>query len=243
LAVWGSYVFPEFLIKPNEARLTKIELQYALSAPNTNTEYNFGRLKSLSVRGITHLAEPICINTVVPFTRNSPLLENLEVHAINHKGSEFNDIILKQIIEGCPRVKSFSTLNFKFRKSSLGLLASNWPLMENLSIKGHSAIDIINSVFEEKILFPFVLNHARLQSLAFGVAGLEFAKQPSEEFISIDPESLEFSRTYPYLKGVSQYELFRCYESYLQKRFTGVSFQIRGPIEDSFHIRGRRITS
>lgn len=241
LAIWGSYVFPEFLIKPNEERLIKIELHYALSSPNPNAEYNFKRLKSLSVKGITHLAESICLNTVLPFTRNSPLLETLEVQAINHKGSEFHDNILEHIVENCSKIRLFSTLNFKFRKSCIQLLVSNWPLMETLSIRGHSAIEVINSVFEEKILFPLVSNHDRLHTLAFGVAGLEIGNSSPEGTSSVDPESLEFSRAYPYLNGVSQYELFRSYESFLQKRFRKVSFQIRGPIEDSFHIRGRKI--
>jgi hypothetical protein len=231
LYIWGVLDFPDFLIQPNVERLEKIELHYALTSPSSTAVYNFQKLKSLSIRGVTHLSETLCLKAVSVLTKHSPLLESIEVCSMNNQNAEFDDSVLRALIKNCKRIRSFSTFNFKFELHSLYALAQSWPLLETLSIKGNSSINSVSPNFEEEIIEPIVQNHPLLTRVYFCVKSLDAVNVP---LVQVGRD--EFANAYPFLIGISKYEVFRSYEIYLSNKYR-IKFQIRGPIEDSLHLR------
>ena len=233
LSVSGSIKFPDFLIKPNEKNIETLHLHYAMAGPEIGQEYKMMRLKTFTVKAISHLAESICSSTTSALLKNSPNLRKLEVHAISHKGAEFDTNVLKSLIANCTNLESFSAMNLKFRFNNLCLLVTAWPLLQRLEISGGGAAGNLNQEFENCVLKPIVRNHRHLTTLVLGVSGLNVAGDKEDRFVIDD----SFTKHYPYLVGASRYGAFRSYESHLSKSFPKVEFVIRGPVEDAFRVQ------
>ena len=233
LTISSSLDFPDFLIKPNEKHIEYLRLDYAMTGPPPGRNYNMRKLKTFTIRAYSHLAESICTASSEALLEKSANLQKLHVITTGHKGAEFDGKLLERLVKNCPRLKSFTSANLRFRLNSIQALVNAWPDLELLDISGSGAIGSLNQEFEDCILKPLLNNHRHLAAVSLGVTGLNVAGDNNTRFAIDD----SISKQYPYLVGASRYGAFRSYEAHLAKSFPQVTFQIRGPVEDAFRMQ------
>ncbi|KAJ3269485.1 hypothetical protein HDV01_001369 [Terramyces sp. JEL0728] len=220
LSLWGFHSFPNFIIAPNSVNLRKLSLNYSLGAPQAKY-YDLPNLETLHVKSVTHLAQAICLSTIKALVVNSKKLKSLSIEAMNNQIYFFDDQILQNLMQCCPKLKEFKCFQFRFTLHSLQHFLDRWDTLKALAISGQRSIDVLNDNLNTNFILP-LLAKRKLRTFILSVSGI---LQENVEFYS-DENSIE------------KFAVYREYERKVKAMFPSLQMiKILGPVEYIYHRR------
>lgn len=210
LSISGYCRFPSFIVLPNASRLKNLQLKYARAPIPEDIKVELPMLEGLSIWGLTEIADQICLKTLSMLTKNSPNLKSFSMSAIQSKCSTFDPEIFKRFTLNCPKLSSFKTINVRLDRGCCKQLIESWKVLNSLSIKGNSAIEVITAEFENEFLFPIIRGHPYLTSLSLTVEDIQVCPSENEDYIN------------------------KCdsYEAKLKSLYPSCTFKIRAPFQN-----------
>ncbi|KAJ3020086.1 hypothetical protein HKX48_001336 [Thoreauomyces humboldtii] len=183
-------LFPTLLVSCNPSHLTSLKLSYLPAHLPPTVTIPFPCLRTLVVRGVSHLGHKICIGTVTSLLQHAPRLTSLTVEAFHHhhrrshshdndddddEGSStlsFPSHVIHDLTVSCPDLVHLVIAGFRVRSLASLTPVASWPRLETLHMVGTKCLPVLTSEWEDEVLVPVLTNRRFLRSVRLQFEGI-----------------------------------------------------------------------